>query len=59
MHQLRRGESPLPPVCEGCEQRGILELVRCSGGATGEVYFCQNCTVQHERECAECQALKG
>lgn len=59
---IERGEADAivetPVVCESCEQRGILELVRCSGGATGDVYFCQNCIATHERECAECQELK-
>jgi len=31
---------PLPSACEGCDQSGILEVVECSGGAQGDVYFC-------------------
>jgi hypothetical protein len=48
----------LPPICEACEQRGVLSILPCSGGAMGEVYFCVGCTVEHRRQCDACLELQ-
>lgn len=59
---IERGEADAivetPVVCESCGQRGLLEILPCSGGAVGDIYVCRGCDYQHRQQCEDCKAIR-